>query len=572
MDTTEKKPMVDQVNQLCATGQLHKAVNLCRDVCLTHEATAEAWQLYGCLSADTGDIATARSALEKATGLDPELAKAQFELGKLLAMAHDYPAAIERLQNAVQLQPDNPEIWLALGIACGLSNQATRAEGYLRRSLELQPGSANCLFNLANALQLQGKLSEAEKEYKAALQIEPEMVAAWSMLAQVRVGMRKFDEAKADANHALALDPHMGAAYFTLGNIYAALNEPGLARDYLNKAAELLPDSPDVHMRLAQVLFSLKEFAEASERLHKVLQYYPNSIDAHFHMGECFRLSKLYPRAENCYRKVLALDNDHCDAHHRLGLIFGEMNRHAESAKHFGEVLRIDPNNATAKHLVAAQSGETTASAPADYVVRLFDDYSDTFEDKLVGELGYRTPSLLYELVDQLSSPAPESLDVIDLGCGTGLCAPLFHPMARTLHGVDISPRMVEKARARALYDTLEIGDVAASLKSRVAAWDLAISADVFVYVGDLREIFNSCMSSLRPGGMFAFSVEDGDDCGSYILRPTGRFAHACKYIQALCSETGFLEIEHQAVVLRKDRGKDVNGYLFLLRSTNEVA
>ena len=38
-------------------------------------------------------------------------------------------------------------------------------------------------------------------------------------------------------------------------------------------------------------------------------------------------------------------------------------------------------------------------------------------------------------------------LDVLDLGCGTGLCGPLLRPYARALAGVDLSPQMLERMR-----------------------------------------------------------------------------------------------------------------------------
>jgi predicted TPR repeat methyltransferase len=180
--------------------------------------------------------------------------------------------------------------------------------------------------------------------------------------------------------------------------------------------------------------------------------------------------------------------------------------------------------------------------------------------------ISYRTPEILHDRVNQFVTPAEASLDVIDLGCGTGLCAPLFRGMARTLHGVDLSPRMIEKARERALYDSLEVNDVASSLASSVAKWDLVISSDVFVYVGDLRQIFMACTAALRPGGMFAFSVEAGDDVDAFVLRSTGRYAHASIYIRELAAQLSFREIECQSAVLRKDNGQDINGYVFLLQ------
>jgi predicted TPR repeat methyltransferase len=143
--------------------------------------------------------------------------------------------------------------------------------------------------------------------------------------------------------------------------------------------------------------------------------------------------------------------------------------------------------------------------------------------------------------------------------------------MARTLHGVDLSPRMIEKARGRKLYDTLEVNDIATNLKNRTAAWDLAISADVLIYVGDLRDIFAACFAALKPGGMFAFSVEVGDDSETFVLRKTGRYAHASSYIRSLSAAAGFDEIERRAVVLRKEGLEDMQGYLFLLRRTADA-
>ena len=41
---------------------------------------------------------------------------------------------------------------------------------------------------------------------------------------------------------------------------------------------------------------------------------------------------------------------------------------------------------------------------------------------------------------------ASRSLDVLDAGCGTGLCGPLVAPYARRLVGVDLSERMLARA------------------------------------------------------------------------------------------------------------------------------
>jgi predicted TPR repeat methyltransferase len=314
------------------------------------------------------------------------------------------------------------------------------------------------------------------------------------------------------------------------------------------------------------ILDRLGEYPGAVESYQRVLGLKPDLAEVHYLLGESFRVQRLFGKAEACYRKAVALDNDHLQAHYRLAFGLSAAKHHDEAARHFEEILRINPNDDQARHLLAAQRGETSAGAPPAYVSVLFDGIADTFDEKLVGALQYRTPQLLGELVRQLAAPAAKSLDVIDLGCGTGLCAPLFRDLARTLHGVDLSSRMIEKARERNLYDTLDVGDITTSLRSKTAAWDLAIAADVFVYLGDLREVFTACASALRPGGMLAFSVEASDEGDAFVLRQTGRYAHSGSYIRSLAAAAGLSEVGNRVTVLRRESGQDVHGHLYLLR------
>lgn len=576
MTDQRRNTVTNRANQLLVEGLLvagrqQEAISLSRRICQELGAGPGDWLMYGCLSADTGDTATAKTALKKAIELAPDLVEAWFALGKLLVAAGKLEAAVIRLEKAAQLQPDNADIWLTLGITCGLAKKITKAEEYCRRSLELRPGSAQTLFNLANALQAQGKLSESESEYEKALEIDPAMVAGWSMLAQARVGLGKFDKAEAAATCALTLDPRTGEAHYTLGLISDELGDSQRARDHFRQAAQLLPKLPDAHWRLGQILMKLKEYPDAAESFQAVLNIDPGIPKVLSAMGESFYHRKLYGRAENCFRKAMAINNDYLDAHLGLAFTLMGMKRNDEFEKQLIECLRIDPNEGQARHLLAALRGETTSTAPADYVTKVFDGYAENFDSHLVGALQYHTPEHLYELVKERVAVTANSLDVIDLGCGTGLCAPLFRGMARTLHGVDLASRMIEKARNRALYDTLEVGDIVAALKSKTAAWDLAISTDVFIYVGALEEVFAASSTALKPGGFLAFSIEAGDDSETFVLRNTGRYAHASSYIRSLSAATGFDEIERRAVVLRKEGLEDMQGYLFLLRRSDAL-
>jgi predicted TPR repeat methyltransferase len=219
--------------------------------------------------------------------------------------------------------------------------------------------------------------------------------------------------------------------------------------------------------------------------------------------------------------------------------------------------------------LAALGEGALPAAAPADYVKGLFDQYAGHFDRHLVGTLGYRTPELLGGLLHDHLGAAPALEAALDLGCGTGLCAPILRPMARRLAGVDLSEKMLEKARAAGLYDALACADIVDWLEGRDAEWDLVLAADVLVYIGDLAPLFDAVARVLQPGGRFAFSVESlaAESPAGYAITASNRFAHAPAYVRACAAAAGLTLVEQRDAVLRREHGAEVGGLLFLLRS-----
>jgi predicted TPR repeat methyltransferase len=162
-------------------------------------------------------------------------------------------------------------------------------------------------------------------------------------------------------------------------------------------------------------------------------------------------------------------------------------------------------------------------------------------------------------------TPSFDPLDVLDLGCGTGLCGPLLRPLARTLVGVDLSPKMLAKARERGGYDELVCAELAAYLAGQPQRFDVGVAADVFVYIGDLVDVFTGMCTVLRSGGLFGFSVEAGGET-DFVLQPTHRFAHSLGYLRRLADAHEFAIASVESRVIRKDRDTDVSGHLVVMR------
>jgi len=153
---------------------------------------------------------------------------------------------------------------------------------------------------------------------------------------------------------------------------------------------------------------------------------------------------------------------------------------------------------------------------------------------------------------------ASTELDVLDAGCGTGLCGPLLAPYARRLVGVDLSERMLAQARAREVYDELIKGELTDHLRASAGMFDAIVSADTLVYFGPLEEVVQAAEGALRPGGHVVFTVEEQPESG-YSLSVNGRYRHARQYVERTLVTAG-LNAEIEAAELRLEAGDPVQG------------
>ena len=215
-------------------------------------------------------------------------------------------------------------------------------------------------------------------------------------------------------------------------------------------------------------------------------------------------------------------------------------------------------------YLEAAETGSPPPERSADaYVAALFDLYAPSFDDSLRGLLAYRAPERLLEAVQSALGPRRE-LDVLDLGCGTGLAGPLLRPLARRLEGIDLSPRMIDKARERSVYDSLRTGEITAELGASSSRYHLIVAVDVLVYFGALEALFVQVARRLAPGGLFALTVEKSPEPG-YRLQSSARYAHHLDYVRRCAHAAGLHPVVEREEALRRQAGQPVTGHVVVL-------
>jgi predicted TPR repeat methyltransferase len=222
----------------------------------------------------------------------------------------------------------------------------------------------------------------------------------------------------------------------------------------------------------------------------------------------------------------------------------------------------------------AARAGERIAEAeamaradrsPAPYVRHLFDQFAPDYDTRMLGELSYRAPDILRGLADMLLPAEPGTLDILDLGCGTGLAGKAFRDLARRLDGVDLSPAMVTHAHALSIYHDLVVADVESLLGEGGRRYDLILAADMLVYLGDLAPLFHGAARRLKPGGFFLCTVEKSY-APEYERGPKRRYRHSETYLRDSAARAGLDVMGLMDCSPRADAGALVEGLAVALQ------
>src|SRR6266513_3030130 len=319
------------------------------------------------------------------------------------------------------------------------------------------------------------------------------------------------------------------------------------------------PDDGDALNFLGMLTCQSGDVPGAVELLRKSVQAVPGNPHAWVNLGVALLAGGDANEARSAFTRASELAPDLATAWYNLGVCQGRCRQPLEAAASLHKALKLEPGHIPAYESLAPPRAENR------YIKELFDSFAPSFDENLQ-DLGYRAPQLIAETLTKIITPNG-SLDILDAGCGTGLCAPLVRPMARRLVGVDLSPRMIEKARDRALYDELVVAELCEFMRSRAEAFDVVLAADTLVYFGALEEPLTAARECLREGGALTFTVEalparSGDE--SYRLQPHGRYSHTEAYVHKACALAGFGGITLAAQVLRRERRAEVLGHVVL--------
>jgi predicted TPR repeat methyltransferase len=406
---------------------------------------------------------------------------------------------------------------IAIAFECQKNGQLTEAEALYRKVLELDPDQPDALHYSGLLAHQQGRSDQAFELITRSLHLAPNQPDWHSNLGILLQDQGRLQEAIAAYRRALELEPAHANAHNNIGVLMRAQGFTAEAEAAYRTAIRLRPDQPDAYHNLAILLSATQRTAEAVR----------------------------------CYCKALTLKPHYPEARRMLALAYCVIGQPEMAVIVCEEWLKSEPDDPVARHTLAAVSGRDVPTRASDaYVQKTFDSFAASFEAKLA-KLHYQAPALVAAALADAGLPAEQAFDVLDAGCGTGLCGLLVAPYARRLIGVDLSEGMLEHARAKNVYDELVRSELTAYLKDHHDGFDLIVTADTLVYFGRLEEVALSAAGALRPRGTFIFTVEEatGDNAPStYCIKPHGRFNHRAEYVERVLEDAGL-----NAVIARGD-------------------
>ena len=344
---------------------------------------------------------------------------------------------------------------------------------------------------------------------------------------------------------------------------YAFLEERRFAeaRTLLERARALAPEDERIHYNLGLLFSDLGRTSDALAAFDASLRLNPGDAKAHNNRGSALQILGRLHEAGEAFRSALDLRPDLELPYINLGKLLEQQSNTQGAVAIYDLAMARGLDRDLFGQNRAAASGQSTQRSPDRWVSSTFDNFAPTFDAHLA-KLHYNVPHQLAALIRPL---AKRPLSILDLGCGTGQVGAALAGQGHRFVGVDLSAKMLVQAKARNIYEQLDLAEIHSWLRDAATeSFDTLCAADVLIYIGALEALFLDAARVLRNGGWFAFSTEECSPM-NYKLLATGRYAQSEHYVRRLAGES-FAVIHADPTTIRIESGSPLLGRLYLLQ------
>ncbi len=522
---------------------------------------------------------------------EENLANDLLEAEKLMD-ASDFLAAYNIYKKVITTHNNSAEIFNNIAICCHQIQNINQCLEYIDKAIYLEPQNAFYMaqkakfigvhnFEQANLLYLKAiDLAIKEKIDCLIKQIKCDYAHMLLLYGCIFAKDQNKDSQESAIflfNKSIENNPDDYKPYFNLAYCYINTDQIETGVKYLKQALEINPNHPQSHFSLSQYYQAKNDLENAEKHLKlAITSENIHQANAEYNYGVLEQQKNNFHEALLHYKQCLVINPEHFAACYNSASIFQKIEDYQSAIKCYKEALKIKPDDTSCQYLLSTLSDNNEKkfiSTPKQYTENLFDSYADNFEKDLLVNLEYKTPEHLYNLfINYLKQNnfSNIKLNILDLGCGTGLIGEIFTQYTgfESITGVDLSQNMLNQAKKKNLYHDLIKSDINNFLSENINnTFNLITLADVLVYYGDLEELFTQIKTYLNSNNTtkyILFSVENEKTTLDYKLNKTGRFSHNVNYIRNILNKNNFCLISEEHCVLRKNKQESVAGILFL--------
>jgi len=518
---------------LLAEGELRQAADLCKEILDANPDYPYGYHLMASLFQATGTFAQALGFAQMAVKMAPQVATFHMHEGKLLLATDQWQAAGEAFCKAHLLEPVNPEpllLWAGSVRGEGRFDDAlalvTRARA-LGDTPETDEHEGLCLM-------MKGDDTLAEARFDRMIARRPDRFEGYVHKGKLLFAQNRLMEAEACFARALKKNPAAHEALHYLSMLSHTQAHPEIAARYAINAIQAQPQYWPGHIWLGALLLMHHKNDVAEYVLQQAHSFQPTNI----YLMHLLTLSQ-----------------------RRQGKLF-------EAVEQVEKLLAQRPDSNMLRYFRTMLKSEIAESAPADYIAGLFDGSADQYEFHLKHVVSCTTAAQVAHAMRGVAGLAKTPWRMLDLGCGTGLAAVVFKEMTGLRIGVDLSERMLEKARAKQLYNELHALDIVEFMTGSDRVFDLVTAVDVLLYRGNLSAFLHAARNVLAPQGILAFTVETLACPSGYRLHANGVFTHDTHYIRNMAHDEGYIIVKQEDVVVRMEHITPIFGSVFLLQKS----
>ncbi|NCB49768.1 MAG: tetratricopeptide repeat protein [Alphaproteobacteria bacterium] len=576
--------IINQAINFLSKGEYEKAEPLFREVLTLNPKEAEALWALGVIALSKGAGEVAFSFLSKAYQQAPKEEKYGFTLAISLQNQGMDKEAIPFYKK----YPSLPEAWINRGLIARKNGEKKEALKDFQKALSLAPTHEKALIQLA-------LLKREEEAFEEALDILETLPATGEALYQKATTcrlMKDYETAKILYNQLLKedfIEPHFYDSYgialeeagdyeealrmyekafekdayfaqalFHQGNVLRKLKKPSKAIDTYRRALILSKEDAAIYHNLGMLLSEEGLYEEALENYRKAILINPDQVETLYNLADLLEKVDENEEAAGLYLKILALLHQHSLkgmrwAEVRLSTVLSRI-KNKEIAEGFLKTwLKNFPKSKMAQGMQKILKEEGLLS---EFVECYYDAFADSYEDKMK-ELACQVPVLLKEVL------ASKRFDkALDLGCGTGLLVDEIFSIASDWTGVDISSKMIQKAKEKGKYTTLIESDMVSFLEKEERTYNLIASSEGISFISEIESLFAQIYARLSSKGAFVFSFEESEEGKDFTLLPSGRYALSEKFLRSLLEKNGFSKITLYKKVLRKEGNGQCLGFI----------